>query len=556
MPVLRFKAERLESLTGLSVSELEELLFRLKCETEKVEDYIEVEINPDRPDMYIGEGIARAVLGLTGARKGWKRPEKSRTWGTVHSEAPPSRPFIAAALVRNVNVDDVYLEELIQFQEKLHDTLGRRRRKAAIGIHDASKLPSRKIRYVEMNVNEAVFKPLGWEREAPAREVLEATEQGRKYGSIALRGDRHPFLLSGDTIIAMPPVINSEYTRVEPGTRDLFIDVTGVDEYTVLKVLDVIVGGLLERPGARLETLLVAAPGRDPFETPRYEPAVNTLSAKWASSVLGVEVDAPRIAELLAFMGHNAEAEGDTVNVSSPPYRVDILGPIDLVEDVAIAIGYDELGYTKPTVSEAGVLLWETAAARLLRDLALGLGFTEVMQLTLTSPSLLDAVGFRERVEVLNPVQQEYSVLRPSMIPSVISVLAFNQHRRKPVKVFEIGPVIEPGNPPRDRITMGMGILDNEVGYEDIQAAVYAILRVIGVDFTPRRAEVPGLLPGRTAELIHAGKRLAVLGEVDPEVLERLGIKYPVAVAEIDVEVLAEWSSRIQGPRTQSPSKK
>jgi len=251
MPVLRFNAARIERLTGLPLGVVEELLFRLKCEVEEVEGKIEVEINPDRPDMFIGEGLARAVLGLAGKRLGWAPPPMQSSGVRLENRAPPQRPYIAAAIIRNVNVDEEYLEELIQFQEKLHDTLGRRRRKAAIGFHDLAKLPSTRLRYDSLPVDGVAFKPLGSERTMTAEEVLAETEQGAKYGGLSLRGREHPFLLAGDQVIAMPPVINAELTRVEPGTRDIFVDVTGTDEATVAKVLNVIVGGLSERPGAR-----------------------------------------------------------------------------------------------------------------------------------------------------------------------------------------------------------------------------------------------------------------------------------------------------------------
>jgi len=551
VPVLRFNVARIEKLTGLPLGVVEELLFRLKCEVEEVEDKIEVEINPDRPDMYVGEGLARAVLGLAGKRLGWTPPHMEPPRIRLENRSPPQRPYIAAAVVRNVNVDEEYLEELIQFQEKLHDTLGRRRRKAAIGFHDLAKLPSTRLRYESLPLASVAFKPLGSERVMTAEEVLASTEQGAKYGNISMASGEHPFLLAGDEVIAMPPVINAEVTRVEPGTRDLFIDVTGTDEGTVLKVLNVIVGGLSERPGATVEKVLVIEP-RGQRETPEYEPTRWTLEPDRVSGLLGVGLEAGDLARLLQMMGHNASPSEALVNVEAPPYRVDLISWVDFAEDAAIALGYENIGWEKPIVREPGRLLWETVVSRVLRDLAVGLGFTEVLQLTLTSPTLLDALGYSGRVEVLNPVQKEYSVLRPSMLPSLLTVLVNNQHKRKPIKVFEIGSVVEPGKPPRDRVSMGLAILDREVGYEDVQAAVYAILRILGVDFQVREAEAPALVKGRTAEVLVEGRRAGLIGEVDPAALEALGLEYPVAVAEIDVEVLAEWSSKTLGQNTPS----
>jgi len=549
MPVLKFRVERLEELTGLPIGVIEDLLFRLKCETEESPDgeILEVEINPDRPDMYIGEGLARAVLGLAGKRKGWRDLSFEESGLKLVNMSPPSRPHIVAAIVYNVNVDEAYLEELIQFQEKLHDTIGRRRRKVAIGFHDLEKLPSTTLYYREEPVDKASFTPLHGTRPMTAARILEETDQGVAYGKISLSNGKHPFLYSGDEIIAMPPVINSNLTRIEPGTRHLFIDVTGTDRKTVEKTLDIIVGNLAEREGARPARVTVVE-GHVSRATPSYTPTITRLSADYVNRVLGTNLNVDEIASLLSRTGHNSDlGEGDVLDVASPPYRVDILGPIDLVEDVAIALGYEELGYNRPVVIDPGRLMDKTLLARTLRDLAIGFGFTEIMQLTLTSPRLLDALGIRERVEVLNPVQYEYSVLRPSIAPSLLSTLQANQHARKPVKIFEIGSIVLPGDPPVDRLAMGLAIMDVEVGYEDIQAVVYSLLRILDLRFTVEPGDKEFLLPGRRARIIVEGEPAGFIGEVSPEVLERLAIEYPVALAELDVEVLAKWKSRMQG---------
>jgi len=548
MPVLKFRIDRLLNLTGLTLGELEELLFRLKCEAEETPegDMLEVEINPDRPDMYIGEGLARAVLGLAGKRKGWSRPRIDPPSLTLYNERPARRPYIAAAVIYNVNVDEDYFEELIQFQEKLHDTIGRRRKKVAIGFHDLDKLPSNTLYYRDAPISETRFTPLYGDRPLTGAEVLEGTDQGRAYGALALHGNEHPFLYSGETVIAMPPVINSDLTKVEPGTRHLFIDVTGTDKLAVEKTLDIIVGGLTERPNAYAAKVRIVEDGGS-YETPHYGAKESSLDPDYANSVLGTSLQPGEIAGHLEAMGHNARPAGQFIQVESPPYRVDILGPIDLVEDIAIAIGYENLGYNRPAVVDPGRLLPSTRLARALRDLAIGFGFTETMQLTLTSPRLLDTLGIKDRVEVLNPVQYEYSVLRPRLLPSLLNTLQANQHARKPVKIFEIGHVVLPGDPPVDRLRLGLAIMDVEAGYEDVQAVVYSILRILEAPFKVEPAWEPGLIQGRTARILVDGVPAGYMGEVDPQVLERLGIEYPVAVAELDVEVLAEWRSRTRG---------
>ncbi len=552
MPVLRFDPSRLLRRTGAgSVGELREYLFRLKCETDILDDgYLEVEINPDRPDMYSEEGIARAVRGLMGAERSWRKPSVQDSGIVLRVERVPSRPFIVAAALYGVNIEDEEdLRQLIQFQEKLHDTIGRRRRKAAIGFHDLSKLPSNNIRYAEMNIDTTTMRPLGLERDVVAREVLEATEQGRKYGALALRSGKHPFLVSGDTVIAMPPVLNSDITRVEPGTRDLFIDVTGTDLETVKKILDIVVLNLAER-GAKIGKIIIIAPyGR--IKTPVLEEKAIDLDTSWTSKLLGYHVAPGEAARLLEAMRHRVESmRGDVLRVIVPPFRADIIGPIDLVEDIAVAISYDSLYplYEKP--ARRGSLLRGTLLARALRKVMTGLGHVEVMQLNLTSPRLLEVLGL-QGVPVENPVQREYSVLRPSLVPGLLAIAAENQHAPKPVRVFEIGHVALP----RGRVIVeedraALMVMDSELSVEAIQAPLYAVLRALGARFEVEQGGCPGfLLKGRCGRLVVEGEELAYFGEVAPSVLEELGIEYPVAVAEIRLGVLAEWRYRTSGPQ-------
>jgi len=546
VPVIRIPVERLVRLTGVDIRGLQEKLFRLKCETELLDDgSLEIEVNPDRPDMLIGEGIARAVKGLTGVETGYKRLTLGASGLVLQVDPPPARPYIAVALVRNVGIDDEYLVELIQFQEKLHATFGRRRRKAAIGLHDAGKLPSETLYYRADPVGEVYFQPLGGDKRVSAAEVLSATEQGGRYGGISLQGGLHPFLYSGDEVIAMPPVINSEITRIEPGTRDVFIDVTGTDWDTVSGMLDVIVSNLAERPGAVVEAVeIVSVDGRR-LRTPRLREDALILESSYVNRVLGSRLSPGDIAKALESMRFSTiPVEEGKIEVTIPPYRLDVLGPIDLVEDVAIGIGYDRLGASTGWPLMRGRLLDETRLARRLAEMMVGLGFIEVAQLTLTGPTGLS--GFKEWfsdgiVEVENPVAFEYSILRPSLLVSLLQVAQANVGAQKPVKVFEIGyTVTADGDRILEEQRLAFMIMDFKSGYEDVQAVLYAVLERLGAVPGAREYEVPPLIPGRTAVITANNVDIGVIGEVKPEVLVVRSIEYPVAVGEISIPKLLE----------------
>jgi phenylalanyl-tRNA synthetase beta chain len=550
MPVLKFKVKRLTEKLNLTLEELQEILFRLKCETEIDEKgYIYIELNPDRPDMYSLEGIIRSVRGLLGLEKGFKLPVVSTSNVVIKAENVPSRPVVAGVVLKGLNLDQDDVEELIQFQEKLHDTIGRRRRKVAIGIHDLDKLPDNEIIYTNVDINRSRMVPLYYFERMTVKEVLERTEQGRKYGSISLSGNKHPALISGNEIISLPPVINSDITRVDENTRNLFIDVTGTDPYLVMSTLNILTCNLAYK-GAKVEQVIIKDDKGNSVVTPSLEKKVLSLRPDDISKTLGVNLSLNELKELLERGRYNVSLNDKELIVEIPPYRLDILGSIDLVEDVAIIIGYENLGLRTNPVFLKGSISRLTKFKRKIRDLLIGLGFTEIMQLTLTSPKVVKALNIEKlSLKVRNPVQLEYSIIRPTLAVSLITFLKENQHKEKPVKVFEMGRIAwRHNNDIIEEESLALGIMDSSVSYEDIQAPVYSLLKTLNISFKLKPGGKPFLINGRSALILVNEVEVGWMGEVHPEVLERLGISYPIVLAEIKISSLVkEGSYRIRG---------
>ncbi len=526
MPVIKVNKERLRELLKLTDEEIKEVLFNLKCEVDEVEEQFEIEVNADRIDMLHPLGIKRAVEGLLGRRRGIPHYVLKPGDVTLKVEDVPTRPFIAAAVIKNFPLDEEGLKELIQFQEKLHSTIGRNRRKVAIGIHDYDKLPS-KVIYYKMVSLDTVWEPLDYEGEATVREVLEEHEKGKEYGKLAVMGDKHPALISGDQIIAIPPVLNSNITKLEPGkTKNLFIDVTGTDERAVLKTLDVIVTTLAEGGGI-IESVTVN--GR---KTPTLEHGAVEAEVEKIEKLLGFKAD---IKDCLERMLYGVEVVDGKVHAVYPPFRIDVMDWTDLAEDVAIAYGYENVKLDKVYSYEYGKLMDKTLLGRQIRKILVGHGLVEIKTMMLSSPTIHEILNLKAKAIVKNPIGLEYSVIRSSLLVPLMSTAKENQHRI-PLKIFEIGKVYDG----KERDELGILLMDREVGYEDIQAVVYNLIRVLGLKPSARRDEHPTMLKGRTASVYANERKVGVMGEIRPDVLERLGIKYPVSVALIDINSLLE----------------
>ena len=552
MPVTLIKKKRLLNLLGVEASDqdLIEALSRTKVEADIVdEETLEVEVTPDRLDLLISEGLARELKGILGLEVGYPKYNvyDSDVRVKVYENVKRIRPFIAAAVIRGFNVDRDALEELILFQEKLHMTIGRDRRKVAIGFYDFDKLNSRKIIYRAEKPERIRYVPLGEKVEMNGKEIVEKTEKGRKYKHIIEGFGEYPLLHTDKgQVLSIPTILNSEDTKVDVGTKNIFIDVTGTDKYLVNKTLDIIATTLAETAN-EIGKVIVEDLGEQ-YETPMLSTMEFDVETDYIRSIIGLNISDSEIVELLRKMRYDVKYVGNSiVHVKAPPYRVDILHKVDVAEDVAIAYGYNELGPELPRTFTVGKELDKTRFIRKIREIMVGLGFQEILTFTLSSRNLvaeLLGTSLDRQIELLNPISPLYNTLRSTLIFNMLQFLKQNQHADHPIKIFEVGDTVEVvGEEVVGKTKIAASILSYKVGFEDIQAHLFALFRTLGQTISLEEESSPPkiFLEGRVAKVFINGYYRGIVGELNPEyLLEKLGIEYPVAVFEIDISNM--WS--------------
>jgi len=544
VPVVRLYIERMRELLEfeLRAAELEEYILSLKGEVERLEEgegWIEAEFTMDRPDLLISEGLARAIKGLAGIELGFPELEVRKSECELRVGSVPSRPFIAVGIVKDYPLDGKTLEELIQFQEKLHLTVGRKRRKVAIGIHDLEKTPSRTLEYKMVSLSEEMI-PLGYSSRMTVEEVLRGTHQGKLYGELSLSGSSHPAITAGEEIISLPPVINSDVTRLEEGTRNLLIDVTGTDQLVVLKTLDLIASILAERKGAHIELCKVEI-GEESYFTPGLTPSFIETSPTYVSTVLGLDLSEDEIARLGEKMRWEVVVGSGVLRAGAPEYRLDVLHPIDFVEDVAIAYGYSNFQLSEPLSTTKPKELGRSRFKGIVKRALIGLGFTQVRNFTMVSDYMasLAPEGNVLHVKILNPISAEMSSVRASIVPSLLQTLRESQKYGLPLKVFEIGHFAYIDRSSGSLVSgekVAMALADYRVGYEDIQSNLTGFLKALGVAHRYQRCDAPIFIPGRSACVLAGGELLGYVGEVHPQVLTESQVKHPVGAAELYLE--------------------
>ncbi|WP_309493494.1 phenylalanine--tRNA ligase subunit beta [Candidatus Hecatella orcuttiae] len=551
MPTVTLEKKDFYRLLGrkLSRSELEEWLPRIKCEVKNMEgEEFTVEVNADRPDMLSAEGIARALKGFLGIQTGY-RPYSAKPSGVsvkVSDSVKKIRPYIACAVVRGLRMTDSTIAQLMRLQDKLDENLCRRRRKASIGVYDLDKVKP-PITYTALEPQKIKFTPLEGAQPLTAREILSQTPQGLEYAHLLEGLTRFPLLVDSEgQVLSMPPIVNSEETKVTPSTRNLFIDTTSTSPQVAEKAVNILAASLWER-GGRIERVQVNYPRRR-IRTPRLEAAKLRLSLAYVNEVSGLNLslrEACRLAERMR-LGAKATGKGE-MEVLIPPYRCDVLHPIDIVEDIIIGYGYHRVGPQLPPTSTLGRELPRSVAARKLRDLMVGFGFQEVASYLLTSrENQLTKMGLEEGelVELANPMTAEFSQLRLWLLPSLMEFLSHNTHVDYPQRVFELGTTVKPDpqtdNSVKEEWKLAAAVCNYKVSYEEIQALAFEFLRLVKVEnWEIRRLNHPSFIPGRAAGLRLDGKEdFAVLGEIHPQVLENFSLPNPVVALEINLSQL------------------
>jgi phenylalanyl-tRNA synthetase beta chain len=520
---------------------------------------IRMELLAVRPDMFDPGGLARVLRNYLGESSEPARYELGAGPTTVTVDPLLAteaclRPSIACAIIRDFTLTDDLIKVIMKLQENLHWAVGRDRKHASIGVYDLDALRGAAFSYRAVGPEELRFTPLGFDpaQALTPREVLERHPKGRAYARLLAGFARYPLLADeSGQVLSMPPIINSEQTRVGRATRNFFIDVTGSGERIVGKCLNVLVTSIAELDhAAHLEQVTIVYPDRR-ATTPDLAPQRVELDPAQAARVIGVELQRDDVERHLRQMGHGVgAAPGGRMLVEVPPYRNDIMHPIDLAEDVAIAYGYHNIVASLVPTMTVGEERPEQRTAEVVRRALVGLGFYETLTLILSSPeTAYDALRLprEDHVVIANPISVEQTMIRTSLIPGLLDTLSVNTSHELPQRIFEVGNVTlldpEGETGAREHLRAAAGAIGPRVDYAAIRSSCEALLRELGWALQAEPCDAGCFIAGRGATVIacRGGERLSVgqMGELHPQVAERFKLIHPAAVFEVSLSELS-----------------
>lgn len=548
MPVITFKYQDLKDL-GIDM-EKDELIDTLPMMSSDIEDFddeeIKVEFFPNRPDNLSVEGVARSFKGFIGQEVGFPdyKVEESGEYVTVDEEVAAIRPYIGFAKIDNVDFSGDKLKYIMDFQENLHWVIGRDRKKVAIGIHNADVVNG-PFKYIATPKDANTFVPLEKDSEMTPDEILTEHDKGKDYAHLIEDFDKYPLILDkDDNVLSMPPIINGELTKIKEDTHNIIVDVTGTDEKAVNQSLNIIcssfaeVGGQIKSMEVKYEDKTIVTPDLTPQEMNVHVDTANEL-------IGGINLTAEDIKELLLKTRFDAEIISENeVKAIIPSYRVDILHEVDIVENIAVQYHINDVVAKLPDINTVAYENNWFKAESTIREVMIAMGFQEVMSLMLTNEEAhYEKMNQEEKphVQVARPITIDRTMIRTSLINSLMEFLEDNKHEDLPQKIFEIGDVLYLDETKENKTVsskkLAAVVCHSSANFTEIKSIVSSVLSNLGYTMEIKDSENKTFIEGRAADVVgeaQKGRVEGFFGEISPEVITNFTLDYPVIAFEIE----------------------
>uniref|UniRef100_A0A665W825 Phenylalanine--tRNA ligase beta subunit n=1 Tax=Echeneis naucrates TaxID=173247 RepID=A0A665W825_ECHNA len=463
-----------------------------------------IDVPANRYDLLCLEGLVRGLQVFKNKLEAPRYRRVSPVNGEpqkliITKETAAVRPFAVAAVLRNITFTQERYDSFIELQEKLHQNICRKRSLVAIGTHDLDTI-SGPFTYTAKAPGDICFRPLNQTKEYTATQLMSLYKTDshlRHYLHIIEDKPVYPVIYdSNGIVLSMPPIINGDHSKITLKTKNVFIECTATDVTKAKIVLDMMVTMFSEycsQPFTPFKVLLV-------FQELAYR--TERLSSEFINCKVGINESTEKIAQLLTRMCLRSRATGvgDEIEVEIPPTRSDVIHACDIMEDAAVAYGFNNITRTTPRTYTVAHQFPLNKLTELLRQDLAAAGFTEALNFALCSQEdIADKLGKKisetKAAHISNPKTAEFQVARTTLLPGLLKTIAANRKMPLPLKLFEISDVV----------------LQDET-------------------------KDPTFFPGRCAEIFVQGKSVGRLGVLHPDVINRFELTMPCSALEMDVE--------------------
>jgi phenylalanyl-tRNA synthetase beta chain len=537
-----------------------------------------IDVPANRYDLLCLEGISRAFrvfLGMDPVPVYKCVEPKSRLVMNVEASTNQIRPFVVSAVLRGLTLDHLSYNSFLDLQDKLHFNICRRRSLVAIGTHDLDTLTP-PFRYRAMAPKDIKFVPLMQEKEYTADKLMEyylndpAGKNLKPYVPLIYDSPVYPVIMDAkDTVCSLPPIINGSHSKISPETKNCLIECTATDLTKAEIVLNTIV-------------CMFSQYCKDKFTVEPVDVVYEKdqgAGKKWEIDLTDRDAEA-KVADVWSVIGitnkeltpeamctscnklqltSTYDKASEMLRVKVPPTRTDILHPIDVIEDIAIAFGFDNIPKQMPSTNTVGKQQPVNQLADLLRDELARAGYLECLSLGLASMNenyhWLNRPDDKLAVVLSNPMTIEFEIVRTTLLPGILKTLRENKSMpmKDGVKLFEVSDIVllDKTHPVGCRNHRRLCALYTgpTAGFEIIHGLVDRLMQLLEInlpesDKLPKYKITPSsemtYFPGRSADLIIVDEKgetkIGSFGVLHPECLKNFEIVYPCSIVEIEIE--------------------
>ncbi|KAK6921108.1 tRNA synthetase, B5-domain [Dillenia turbinata] len=536
--------------------------------SEDEEVIYKIEVPANRYDLLCLEGLSRALRVFVGLDEIPTYTVANISKNDMHKmhvkpETNLIRPYVVCAVLRGISFDEATYNSFIDLQDKLHQNICRQRTLVAIGTHDLDTICG-PFTYEAQPPADINFVPLKQSKSFRADELMEFYKSDlklKKFLHIIEKSPVFPIIYdSKRTVLSLPPIINGAHSAITLKTKNVFIECTATDMTKAKIVLNTMVTmfSLYCKRKFEVEPVEVVYSDGKSEVYPDLSVYKMEVPLAYISGYIGTSLEPDQVTTFLKKMQLHAEVakSGDKdciFTVSVPPTRSDVLHPCDVVEDVAISYGFNNIPKRRPA---SLIPLSLNQLSDLIRQEIAMNGFTEVLTWILCSKKEnFDMLNHKDdgstAVIIANPRSADFEVVRTSLMPGILKTIGHNKDHPKPIKIFEVGDISRLDETKdvsaANRRQIAALYCGSNSGFELIHGLVDRIMEVVGTPFVAvgdtsgyyiQRSEEPEFLPGRQAHIIYKGKQIGTFGIVHPEVLNNFDIPDPCSFVELNLESL------------------
>ncbi|XP_044747280.1 phenylalanine--tRNA ligase beta subunit [Coccinella septempunctata] len=534
----------------VSVGDSEEIIYK-------------IDIPANRYDLLCLEGLVLGIKTFLGQiSPPVFKSLKPRGKGLIQMKVLPNtakiRPFVVAAVLRDLYFTKDSYDSFIDLQDKLHQNICRKRSLVSIGTHDLDTLEPPFI-YDAKHPKDIKFVPLNHDKELDAESIMQLYSshvQLKQYLHIIRNSPVYPVITDNKgVVLSLPPIINGNHSKITLQTKNVFIEVTATDLTKANIVLDTLVCMFSQycKNKCTSEYCEVVYPDGACHLYPQLVYRKEVISVDKVNNIIGINETEKCIETLLSKMSLTATLKSESeLEVQIPPTRHDVIHPCDIYEDVAIAYGYNNIHRALPNTNTIGNPLPINKLSDLLRNVIAQAGFTEALTFSLCSEEDVSTkLGHTkvQAVHISNPKTLEFQVCRTTLLPGILKTIAANKKMPLPLKIFEVSDVIlrdetsEVGA--RNERRLCAVNCNRNAGFEVVHGLLDRVMLALDVPkgsnnsskgYNLRKSSDPTFFPGRSAEICWNSKTIGKIGVLHPDVLLKFDLVNPCSAIEIEIE--------------------